>query len=119
MYASYTRFRVKKWWAVPFFQVHAMRSVRQAKSSIGMLKMETIYAGGMDFCTLTTWESKEDMLKFRNSGAHLIAMKLSGKMGQGYALGLDCDEIPNGKEGAIRLEEKMRLIGNEEWISLA
>lgn len=78
--------------------------------------MQTFYAGGMDFCTLTSWESKEQMLKFRNSGAHLIAMKLSSKMGLGYSVGWESEDYGSQQEGEERLLEKLLGMGLFNWI---
>ena len=98
MYASYTHFRLKKWWFYPLFQLHVIRSYGQAKRSISLQKIEATHGGGLNFLTLSVWDSREDMLKFRNSGSHLIAMKLSAKMGTGYAVGWECEDFPDKKE---------------------
>jgi heme-degrading monooxygenase HmoA len=93
-----------------------MRSAKQAKASIGLLKMDTIYAGGTDFCTLTVWESKEQMLKFRDTGAHAVAMQLSSKMGEGYTTGWECDVIPDKELAEFRLKIRMNVIGKQDWL---
>jgi len=107
MYCSFTQFEVKKWWALPLFQWHVFRSSSQANKSKGLLSIQAWHAGGMIFCTLTVWESKEDMLKFRNSGAHLLAMKLSYKMGKGKAVGWESNGMPTKAEGKEKLAQKL------------
>jgi heme-degrading monooxygenase HmoA len=116
MYASYTHFRVKKWWSFLLFQLHAARSYGQAKKAIGLQKIQTMHGGGMNFLTLSIWDSQEDMLRFRNSGKHLIAMKLTTKMGEGYAVGWECKNFPDKTEGEIRLKEKMTNLKLEGWL---
>lgn len=102
---------MKAWWAFPLFQLHAMRSTNQAKASIGLLGIKAFHKGGMDFCTLSTWESEEDMLTFKNSGSHLLAMKISRKIGSAYSVGWETDEFPNPELG----EEKLSLkTGNSQ-----
>lgn len=103
MYVSITHFKVKSWWALPLFQWHAMRSYGQANRSMGIVSSEAWPKKGRIFCTLTLWESKAHMLKFRNSGAHLKAMKISNKVGSGITHGWDADKLPTRSEALARL----------------
>lgn len=103
MYVSITYFKVKSFWALPLFQWHAFRSYGQANQSRGIKSTSTWSQKGRVFCTLTLWESKKDMLKFRNSGAHLMAMKLSYKMGKGITHGWETNELPGRNEALARL----------------
>lgn len=80
---------------MPLFQWHVYRSSSQAKSSIGLLKMDVYSGGGMNFNTISLWESKKDMIAFRSSGSHLLAMKLSAKMGKGKTSGWETSEWPS------------------------
>ncbi len=117
MYCSYTHFRVNKWWALPLFQWHAFRSGSQAYRSKGLIHMQAWNAGGMDFCTLTCWESEEDMLEYRNAGAHLMAMKLSRKMGKGYTAGWESEVMPNRETGRKLLEDKPKNANLILWLN--
>ena len=103
MYVSITHFKVKSLWALPLFQWHAFTSYGQANRSLGIISSEAWPEKGRVFCTLTLWESKEDMLKFRNSGAHLKAMKISRKLGEGITHGWETDELPDKNEALARL----------------
>lgn len=116
MYASYTHFRVKSWWALPLFQWHAFRSGSQAYRTKGLLQMKTFSRGARNFCTLTCWNTRAEMMAFRNSGAHLLAMKLSRKMGEGYTTGWETDRMPSAEEGETRLKNKLELSGQLEWL---
>lgn len=87
IYLSYTHFRTRGIIGTLLFQWHVLRSRQQARQSIGLLSMRLWQSRGTNFHTLTTWESKEDMLQFRNHGAHRLAMQLSARMGEGYTVG--------------------------------
>jgi heme-degrading monooxygenase HmoA len=111
MYVSVTSFLVKSPWANLFFQMHAMMSFMQARKSKGIIKSETFSPFRRVYSTLTHWESKEDMLKFRNSGAHLKAMQLSAKMGKGITTGWESDLMVDRESALKRLHtEKGSLI---------
>lgn len=87
----------------------------QAGKSKGIIKKETFSPSRRVYNTLTHWESKSDMLKFRNSGAHLKAMKLSAKMGHGITTGWETEEFVNRESALSRLHsEKGRLISEHE-----
>lgn len=117
MYCSFTHFRVKAWWAVPLFQWHAFRSGSQAYRAKGLVHMKTRAADMWNYQTLTVWMQKEDMLKFRNNGAHLQAMKLSNRMGKGYTVGWESRQIPNREDGEKRLEDKLQKDDLAVWLS--
>ena len=111
MYVSITSFLVKSPWANLFFQMHAMTSFMQARKSKGILKTETFSPFRKVYSTLTHWESKEDMIRFRNSGAHLKAMKASAKMGHGITTGWETETYINREYALERLHsEKGSLI---------
>ena len=57
-------------------------------------------------CTLTVWESREDMLNFMRSGAHLKAMKSFHKIATGRTYGFESEQIPSWPEAFALLQEK-------------
>lgn len=60
--------------------------------------------------TMTAWENEPDMQAFAHSGAHLDAMKNSGKIAAEIRTrSVTLDELPNWKE-ARQLLEKGRVI---------
>lgn len=85
--------------------------------SKGILKMQTRANGARNYQTLTVWESKETMLAFRNKGAHLLAMKISNKLGKGHAIGWECQNYPSWEEGEKRLEDKLIQTEMAGWLS--
>lgn len=106
MYVSVTSFLVKSPWANLFFQMHATMSFMQARKSRGILKTETFSPFRRVYSTLTHWESKEAMLEFRNSGAHLKAMKLSAKMGKGITTGWETEEFIDRESALHKLHSE-------------
>jgi hypothetical protein len=115
MYVSYTHFRAK-WWAVPVFQYHAIRSYGQAKKSIGLLSIKAWSRDWRNYCTLTVWESKKDMLLFLTKGAHKKAMELSDFMGEGYTTGWQSSTASTRQEAEERLFVKLSAQGRETWL---
>jgi len=53
---------------------------------------------------ITAWESETDMLNFRNSGAHLKAMKKSTSYGAITSISWKAETIPSWPEAIQRLE---------------
>lgn len=107
MFYSYTYFRVKAWWALPLFQWHALFSHVQARRTQGLHDMNVWPEKGKVFCTLTSWTSEDDMLRFRNKGSHRKAMKHSRKMGEGYAISFESTSIPSRDLCKLKLMESM------------
>ena len=115
MYVSITSFKVKNRWVALLFQLHALASFFQARKSKGILRTETFSPISGVYNTLTHWESKLDMLKFRNRGAHLKAMKASGKLGYGIATGWETARYADRDTATERLHsEKGSLISPDE-----
>jgi heme-degrading monooxygenase HmoA len=81
----------------------------QANKSMGILHKQNWRQEPRVFCTLTQWESKEAMLRFRNSDAHLNAMKISAKLGQGIVYGWETEQRPSPKEAYEALLKKKKL----------
>jgi heme-degrading monooxygenase HmoA len=79
MYISVTRLQLKSVWKI--FQFHKFNGgvQRQVKTAKGIISINTKGTSFTNFYTLTSWESKEDMLAFMRNGAHAIAMKNSSK----------------------------------------
>jgi len=114
MYVSVTAFLVKSPWANLMFQMHAMTSFMQVRGAKGIIKSETFSPFKKVYSTLTHWETKQDMLNFRNSGAHLKAMKLSSKMGHGIASGWETEDYIDRESALKRLHsEKGSLISED------
>lgn len=73
---SVTRLRVRSIWFMPLFALHAMRSTAQAMKSEGIVDFSTRVEDPFTHWTKTVWMEETDMKKFRNSGAHQLAMRI-------------------------------------------
>jgi heme-degrading monooxygenase HmoA len=64
-----------------FFRLsyHGMHIMKQAKSQKGFIGMKNT-GFGYNHYTLSAWETKEDVIDFSKSGAHLNAMKEGSKL---------------------------------------
>jgi heme-degrading monooxygenase HmoA len=82
MLYSFTHFKVRAWWLVPLFQWHGMLSTFQYKKAKGLVDVNIWNEERRVFYVLSCWQTKEDMLVYRNRGAHLRAIKASHKLGQ-------------------------------------
>lgn len=123
MYISYTHFRVNNPVGWFIFQVHAFRSGHQVSKSRGLVKWTAWAATYRDFCTVSVWNSRREMVAFMTSGAHLKAMKLSKYMGKGYAVGWESIDLGSNPdlhalklEGKGRLQNKLELRQLGDWL---
>jgi hypothetical protein len=73
---SITRLRVRHFWYMPLFLLHAMRSSNQVQQAHGILGAESRSEPGNAFWTKTLWVDVAAMKKYRNSGAHQLAMRI-------------------------------------------
>ena len=77
---SITRLRVRSIFYMPVFMLHAMRTMTQAQKAEGVLGVDTRFEKGNVVWTKTVWEDEAAMKKYRNTGAHQIAMRLLSEM---------------------------------------
>ncbi len=89
---------------VPVFWWHTLRSLRQARKADGILHVDARVIGGVHH-TLTAWKSREAMIAFLKTGAHLSAMRRYPSIGRGRTLGFETNSIPNWREARLRWEE--------------
>jgi len=83
----------------------AIPSFQQAQKAPGNLFCEVKRVGGFQ-CTLTAWETKDAMLNYLRSGAHLTAMKSFHKIATGRTYGFESHSIPTWDEAFQLLLEK-------------
>jgi hypothetical protein len=105
MYISITGLKPKGIRGFFRFWLHAIPSFRQAQTAKGNLHCSVQRINGQQ-CTLTAWESRNIMLDFMRSGAHLKAMKQFHKIAVGKTYGYESEVIPNWKEAFALLQEK-------------
>jgi Domain of unknown function (DUF3291) len=101
-----TELHVRSFWHFFEFAITSARSMKQAKKSAGCIYAVANNKGWKIGYTLTAWENKEQMLQFRNTGAHKEAMSKIRKLSQQYkTLQWESDKQPNWQEARIRLAD--------------
>lgn len=73
---SITRLRVRSIFYMPLFALHAFRSSTQAQRAEGIQDLATRAEAWDTHWTRTVWREESTMKRFRNSGAHQIAMRI-------------------------------------------
>jgi hypothetical protein len=106
---SITGLEVASVWLFPRFMTLTIPALSQARVAPGNVHAETNRIDGI-MHTMTAWESREDMLRYVRSGAHLEAMKNLKKVAS-YAktYTYESDTIPTWPEARRLWEERGRL----------
>jgi hypothetical protein len=73
-FISLTRLRIRSIRFVPFFVIHALRTVNQVKKAPGFQDGALLTDRSWTFWTMTAWDSQESMLAFMTTGSHKQAM---------------------------------------------
>ncbi|MEN9399049.1 MAG: hypothetical protein RL632_150 [Bacteroidota bacterium] len=105
MYISLTQLKPKGVFSYFRFWFLAIPTFRQAQTANGSLSVSAKRVNGSQ-CTITSWESREVMLAFMRSGAHLKAMKAFHKIATGRTYGFESDQLPTWTEAMVLLKEK-------------
>jgi hypothetical protein len=105
MYISLTGLKPKNFLSYLKFWTLAIPSFAQAQSAKGNISVSAKRIKGYQ-CTITTWESRELMLDFMRSGAHMKAMKQFHNIATGRTFGFESDHVPNHSEAFELLMEK-------------
>jgi heme-degrading monooxygenase HmoA len=107
MYVTVTQLELKSISKIFKFFKHTFAVQNQMKSAPGLLKQQTKAKNPYVYLTLTAWDNKENMMRFRNSGAHLEAMKNIGNMAKkAKSAYWESDELPNWKMADRKIKEK-------------
>ena len=105
LYISITGLKPKGFISYFKFWFLAVPSFNQARKAKGIQFCQVKRINGNQ-CTLTAWESREDMLQFMRSGAHLKAMQSFHKIATGRTYGFESRSIPSWPEAFALLQEK-------------
>jgi hypothetical protein len=105
MYISLTALKPKNFLSYLKFWTLAIPSFAQAQASKGKLHVSAKRVKGHQ-CTITAWESRELMLDFMRSGAHMKAMKQFHNIATGRTYGYESDIIPTFQEAFELLQVK-------------
>lgn len=100
MFASTTKYTLANVGAFLMFSLLSLKSIAQANSAGGLV---TIKIRIRDLRTLTVWQSKKDMLAFRNSGFHQQAMIASSNLGSNQSYSWQTDRIPTWQEAIAKV----------------
>ena len=107
MYVSITHLRLKAFWKVFQFYKYNSKVQRQIKTANGVLSIEGKVTSFVSFYTKTSWNSKEDMLSFMRSGAHVDAMKNSHQFAMKVTTtGFESESVPSWKDAIELIERK-------------
>ena len=105
MYISLTGLKPKGFFAYIRFWFLAIPAFRQAQKAKGNLHCDVRKVQEYQ-CTISAWESRELMLNYLRSGAHLKAMKAFHQIATGPTYGYESDQIPSWEEAYALLMEK-------------
>ena len=105
MFASTTKYTLKNIPAFLMFSLLSLKSIAQANTAKGLV---TIKIRIRDFRTITVWETKADMISFRNSGFHQQAMIASTKLGSNQSYSWETERIPTWQEAIAELAANRR-----------
>jgi heme-degrading monooxygenase HmoA len=98
MFISITYIKVRSIRKMPLFMKHVSRINRQLRQSEGIIDSR-LRGGFARNYTLTAWESKAAMQRFRKQGAHLDAMRAISHVSNEYAsCHYEADTLPDWKE---------------------
>jgi hypothetical protein len=97
VYVSITGLELKRVWHAPVFWRHAIASMSQAQQADGCISADAKTINGVHH-TLSLWQTRDKMLSFLRTGAHLKAMQNFDKFATGKVLSFDTDTPPNWSE---------------------
>ena len=98
MLITATEIKFRSPWAYVRFLIQVSSVKRQLVVAPGLLQS----AFGWNR-TLTAWESSEHMRRFRNSGEHLEAMRVTNKIGWAKSVSWEAAAVPSWQEAERRL----------------
>ncbi|MFN3172670.1 MAG: hypothetical protein ACE37E_18450 [Hyphomicrobiales bacterium] len=109
VYVSITGLTLKSPLQVLAFSWHATRSFSEAASAPGNLSTDARKVDGVHH-TLSVWTSREAMLTYLKSGAHLKAMKAFRSIGTGKVHGYLTDKAPSWTEALTIWRDEGRSV---------
>jgi hypothetical protein len=96
-YVSITGLRLNSIFHAPQFWWHAIRSMAQVKTALGLISVEARTINRVHH-TLTVWKTREAMRDYLTSGAHLKAMQSFKSVAGGKVLGFEAEQAPPWNE---------------------
>ena len=108
MYISITGLKPKGIIGWIRFWAYTIPASKDAQKANGILHSEFNSRNGYQH-TLTAWKSKEHMLDFLTSPAHLKAMKKYSKIGIGKVYGYEANNIPSWEDTFTKWDNNGRI----------
>ena len=110
---SVTRFRLRSIRYLPFFLLHANRTIAQIRKADGFVAGAVRRDADLAFWTMTVWRDEQAMRAYGASGAHRKAMPHLAEWADEASVGhwsQLCDSLPEWSEGVRRLREEGRAL---------
>lgn len=104
---SITGLKLNRFWHRPLFWRHAIASMSDAQTARGNLSAEARTIKGVHH-TLSTWESKSDMLAFLRSARHADAMRRFRGIATGRVFGFSSTVRPTWADALDRYHAEGR-----------
>ena len=102
-----TRLHLKSIWKLRRFGALSKAAFMQAEQADGNLHTDAFPQSPWKFCTITAWESAEQMKAYARSGAHAEAMKHHKDLAKGIqTITYESDTIPERKEARSMLDNR-------------
>lgn len=111
-YISITGLQLKSWWKVFSFYRYAIPAMAQAKASEGLIFADAKKINGV-YHTVSVWQTKEHMLNYVHSGAHMNAITSFNQIATGKTFGYESREIPSWQEVHRRWHDEGVNYGND------
>jgi hypothetical protein len=99
-YISITGIELKSAFHLPRFGDYATQSMQQAQAAAGNISASSNYVNGVHH-TLSVWDDRKSMTRFKVSGAHAQAMKVEPEFslpGNTKVYGYESEHIPSWDE---------------------
>lgn len=109
VYISITGLRVRRFYHLPSFWSHALRSMAQARKAPGNLFAEARKIDGIHH-TLSVWTDRDAMRAYLTSGPHLDAMRLFPRIAAGRVVGFHAPHAPDWAEVPAIWSERGRVV---------
>jgi len=109
VYVSITGLQIRRVWHIPFFWLHAMKSMVQARNAPGNISAGARTINGVHH-TLSVWTGKDAMRAYLTTGPHLEAMRLFPRIATGKVVGYVAQQAPDWSEVHAIWQERGRVV---------
>lgn len=108
LHVSLGRIRLKPGASQLRFLWHTVSATLQARLASGNVHVSTQGEGGVTYWSMSVWDSKDAMLRYRNSGSHRRAMRASRALAERVDFRhWEADAIPDWAEARRSFERHL------------